>query len=121
MLLVQAIGHVGADAIVQVADGREFVTFRIAHTRRFKAADGQVTEHTQWIDCVMNGRPAVAPYLVKGQQVYINGTADLRVYDSAKDHCKKAGLQVRCSVVELLGSARSNDSQQTDDTNDRPF
>lgn len=121
MLLVQAIGHIGADAIVQVADGREFVSFRIAHTQRFKAADGQVTEHTQWIDCVMNGHPAVTPYLVKGQQVYVSGAANLRVYDSAKDHCKKAGLQVRCIAVELLGSPRTNDSQQANDTNDRPF
>lgn len=121
MLLVQAIGHIGADAIIQVADGREFCTFRVAHTRRFKAADGQVTEHTQWIDCVMNGRPAVAQYLVKGQQVYVSGAADLRVYDSAKDHCKKAGLQVRCLAIELLGSPRTNESQQANDTNDRPF
>lgn len=121
MLLVQAIGHIGADAIVQVADGREFVTFRIAHTRRFKSTDGQVTEHTQWIDCVINGRPAVAPYLIKGQQVYVTGTADLRVYDSAKDHCKKAGLQVRCNIVELLGSPRTNETQQPNENEDRPF
>lgn len=121
MLLVNAIGHLGADAIVQVADGREFVTFRIAHTRRFKSADGQVTEHTQWIDCVMNGRPAVAPYLVKGQMVFVSGAADLRVYDSAKDHCKKAGLQVRCIAVELLGSPRNNESQQPNETDAPPF
>lgn len=121
MLHVSAIGHLGADAIVQVADGREFVTFRIAHTRRFKAADGQVTEHTQWIDCVMNGRPPVAPYLVKGQQVFVTGSADLRVYDSAKDHCKKAGLQVRCNVVELLGSARTNETQHTNGNDAPPF
>lgn len=121
MLLVQAIGHIGADAIVQVADGREFVTFRIAHTQRFKAADGQVNEQTQWIDCILNGHPAVTPYLVKGQQVYVSGAASLRVYDSAKDHCKKAGLQVRCIAVELLGSPRANESQPANDTNDRPF
>ena len=29
MLLVQAIGHIGADAIFRKADGREFVSFRI--------------------------------------------------------------------------------------------
>lgn len=121
MLLVQAIGHVGADAVVQVADGREFVTFRIANKQLFKSADGQVTGHTQWIDCVMNGRPAVAPYLVKGQLVYVSGAANLRVYDSAKDHCKKAGLQVRCIAVELLGSPRSNRTPQPNDTNDKPF
>lgn len=121
MLLVQAIGHIGADAIVQVADGREFVSFRIAHTQRFKNADGQVSEHTQWIDCVMNGRPAVTPYLVKGQQVYVSGAANLRVYDSAKDHCKKAGLQVRCIAVELLGSPRTNDTQKPNETDAAPF
>lgn len=121
MLLVQAIGHIDADAIMQVADGREFITFSIAHTQRFKADDGQVTEHTQWIDCVMNGRPAVAPYLVKGRQVYVSGAASLRVYDSAKEHCKKVGLRVRCVAVELIGSPRSNNSQQPNDSNIKPF
>lgn len=121
MLHVSAIGHLGADAIMQVADGREFLTFRIAHTRRYKTADGQVTEYTQWIDCVMNGRPAVAQFLVKGQQVYVSGAADLRVYDSAKDHCKKAGLQVRCLAVELLGSPRTNETQHTNGNDAPPF
>lgn len=121
MLLVQAIGHIGADAIVQVADGHEFVSFRIAHTQRFKNAEGQVTEHTMWIDCIMNGHPAVTPYLVKGRQVYVSGAASLRVYNSPKEHCTKAGLQVRCIAVELLGSPRTNDSQQANDTSDQPF
>lgn len=121
MLQVLAVGHLGADAVIQVADGREFLTFRIAHSRKYKDANNQVHESTQWIDCVMNGRPAVAQYLVRGQQVYISGDADLRVYDSAKDHCKKAGIQVRVQRLELLGGPKSNENQQADDDPDKPF
>ena len=34
----------------------------------------------------------------------VMGTASLRIYDSAKDHCKKAGIRVNVRTLELLGA-----------------
>lgn len=103
-----AIGHLGSDAEVKAANGREFVTFRIAHTDRWTGEDGNAHESTQWIDCIINGHPAVFNYLKKGQQVFVCGPISLRIYSSAKDRCMKAGVTINVRTVELLG-ARADD------------
>lgn len=121
MLQVQAIGHLGGDAVVKNADGREFTSFRIAHSQKFTGQDGQTHEQTQWVDCVINGRPNVLPWLVKGQQVFVSGDATLRVYDSEKDRCKKAGLQVRVRVVELVGKRPENGNESNKTSDGAPF
>ena len=104
MFQVIAIGNLGGNALVKGEQGREFATFRVAHNERYTDTSGNQHETTVWIDCVMNGRPAVLPYLKAGQMVMVQGNASLRIYDSAKDHCKKAGIQINVSKLELLGS-----------------
>ena len=103
MLQAIVIGNLGANAEVKTANGREFTTFRIAHTDRWKDEAGQVHESTTWVDIIMNDRPKVLEYLKKGQMVYVQGNITLRVYSSQKDRCMKAGLTVNASKVELLG------------------
>lgn len=115
MLHVSVIGHLGADAVCQSANGKEFVSFRVAHTEKFTDDSGQVSEQTTWVDCIMNGRPHVLQYLRKGTQVYCTGSASLRVYDSAKYHCKMAGLQCRVRDLQLLASPKSNETHQTNE------
>lgn len=103
MLQTICIGHIGSDAQVKQANGSEFTTFRIAHSDRWKDEAGQVHEQTTWVDCIMNGRPNILQYLVKGQMVYVSGSTSLRVYSSPKDRCMKAGLTINVRQVELLG------------------
>lgn len=105
MFTVQAIGNIGSDAIVRSESGNEFVSFRIAHTSKWTDSEGHEHSKTQWIDCVMNGKPKVLEWLKRGQLVYISGSAQLRVYSSAKDRCMKAGVQVSVRQLELLGNA----------------
>lgn len=103
MLQGIAIGHIGGDAEVKNTNGREFTTFRIAHSDRWTDEAGQTHETTQWVDCVINGRPGVLDYLKKGQMVYVTGSLVCRVYSSAKDRCMKAGLTINVRNLELLG------------------
>lgn len=103
MLQATVIGHLGSDAEVKNVNGREFVAFRIANTDRWTDEAGQTHEETQWVDCTINGKPAVLPYLKRGQQVYVSGSAKSRVYSSAKDRCMKAGLSIAVRSIELLG------------------
>lgn len=97
------IGHIGNDAEVKTVNGQEFTTFRVAHSEKWTDAQGQAHEQTQWVDCVMNGSPAVLPYLKRGQLVYVEGSIKTRVYSSAKDRCMKAGLTISVRSIELLG------------------
>lgn len=104
MLQTTCIGHLGGDAVTKSENGKEFSVFRIADTQKWTDDAEQVHEETTWVDCVMNGKPAVLPYLKKGQQVFVTGSTKLRVYSSAKDRCMKAGLTINVRQVELLGA-----------------
>lgn len=97
------IGNLGADAEVKSVNGKEFTTFRVAHSDRWKDEQGQSHENTQWIDCAMSGRPNVVEYLRKGTMVYVSGSAQLRTYSSQKDRCIKAGITINVRSIELIG------------------
>lgn len=106
MLQATIIGNLGANAEIKSTDGREFVTFRIAHNDSFQRADGTKSEQSIWVDCTMscaNGRPAVLPYLTRGTAVCVVGNVSLRVYSSEKDRCMKAGLTIHVQKLELIG------------------
>ena len=111
MLIATLIGNLGANAEIKTADGREFVSFRVAHKDSYKGADGTRVESSMWVDCTMscsNGRPAVLPYLTKGTAVCVVGQVSTRVYSSEKDRCMKAGLKIHVQRVELIGAAGDN-------------
>ena len=106
MLTANLIGNLGGNAEIKAVDGREFVTFRVAHNESTRNVDGTRVERVQWVDCTMScdgGRPAILPYLVAGASVYVVGSLITRVYSSAKDRCYKAGLTIRVQRIELLG------------------
>lgn len=111
MLIATLIGNLGANAEIKTADGREFVSFRVAHNDSYKGADGNRVESSMWVDCTMscsNGRPAVLPFLTKGTAVCVVGQVSTRVYSSEKDRCMKAGLKIHVQRVELIGAAGDN-------------
>lgn len=111
MLIATLIGNLGANAEIKSADGREFVSFRVAHNDSYKGADGTRVESSMWVDCTMScasGRPAVLPYLTKGTAVCVVGQVSTRVYSSEKDRCMKAGLKIHVQRVELIGATGDN-------------
>lgn len=103
MISAILIGHIGANAETKNSNGNEFTTFRVAHSSTWKGQNGTVHEESTWVDCILNGRPAVTEYLVKGALVYIAGNCSLRIYSSKKDRCMKAGLTINVRDVQLLG------------------
>lgn len=108
MLQCTLIGNLGGNAEVKQADGREFVSFRVAHNDSYTDASGTKHDTVQWVDCTMNcdnGRPAVLPYLNAGTMVCVIGTIKTRIYSSEKDRCMKAGLTIRVQRIELLGGS----------------
>lgn len=103
MLQSIIVGYLGADAECKSENGKEFTTFRIAHTDRWTDGNGQTKESTQWVDVIMSGRPKVLDYLKGGTLVYVSGHSRLRCYSSEKARGFVAGLTISAVHVELLG------------------
>lgn len=106
MFKAEIIGHIGADVVKKNVDGREFITFRVAHTDSYTDASNNVHSDTTWIDVVLYRGDNILPYLKKGTQVYVRGSVSCKLYDSQKDKCKKISVQVRCDEIQLLSSKR---------------
>jgi len=103
MIKLQVIGNLGKDAQVNNVNGKSVINFNVAHTERFKDAQGNQKDRTTWVDCsYWTDRTAVAPYLKKGTQVYVEGTPDVRTYTTA-DGRNGASLTLRIVSVQLLG------------------
>lgn len=103
MLRLQVIGNLGADAEKKEANGRAFVSFRVAHSE--KRADG--TEVTTWVACAMNGDGGrVFEYLKKGVKVWVEGRPRIRTYSSPKTHQIEAGIDLSVDTLELCGGPK---------------
>jgi single-strand DNA-binding protein len=112
MIKLQVIGNLGKDAQVNNVNGKSVINFNVAHTERYKDAQGNQKDRTTWVDCsYWTDRTAVAPYLKKGTQVYVEGTPDVRTYTTA-DGRNGASLTLRIASVQLLGS-RGNGGDST--------
>lgn len=108
MIKLQVIGNLGKDALVNNVNGKNVINFTVAHTERFKDAQGNQKDRTTWVDCAYwTDRTAVAPYLKKGTQVYVEGQPDVRTY-TTQDGRTGATLSLRVVSVQLLG-AKSSD------------
>lgn len=103
MFQAKVVGYIGADAVTKNENGKEFTTFRVAHTDRYKDENGTEHSTTQWVDVIMNGRPNVAEFLKVGTQVYVEGHAKLRCYSSEAARGFVAGIRITPTSLELLG------------------
>lgn len=117
MLQTIVIGNVGADAQVNNKDGREFITFRVAHNDTWTDQAGQQHSTTIWVDCIMNGHPKVADFIKAGAQIYCSGRTSVRVYSSQKDRCMKAGIAINVDSVQLLGGVTDEVPRRLYDAN----
>jgi len=98
------IGHLGRDAETAYTASQVAVTkFSVATNRRWKdQATGEWKEETDWTRVVLWRGENVAPYLVKGTQVYVEGRLQTRSYDD-KDGKKVWATDVVADEVILLG------------------
>lgn len=109
MFKIEVIGNLGSSAEIKNESGNKFVSFSVAHTDRWTSTDGQKTEETTWVDCIMNNvDSAVIPFLKAGTKVFVRGYGRLRIFSSAKERRMKAGVTCVVQEVELCGG--QNDS-----------
>src|SRR6476620_4944984 len=108
MIKMQVIGNLGKDCVVNTVNGRNVINFTVAHTEKYKDSQGNNQEKTTWVDCAYwTDRTAVAPYLQKGTQVFVEGTPEVRSF-TRNDGTAGASLSLRVREVQLLGRKGEN-------------
>lgn len=112
MIKLQIIGNLGKDCIVKEINGKNVINFSVAHSERYKDAQGNQKERTTWVECAYwTDRTAIAPYLTKGTTVYAEGTPEADGYTN-KEGQAAATLRMRVQNIQLLGGNRDGQSGQ---------
>lgn len=108
MIKMQVIGNLGKDCVVNTVNGKNVINFTVAHTEKYRDSQGNNQEKTTWVDCAYwTDRTAIAPYLQKGQQVYVEGTPEARSF-TRNDGTAGSSLTIRVREVQLLGRRNEN-------------
>jgi single-strand DNA-binding protein len=114
MIKMQVIGNLGKDCTTNIVSGKNVINFNVAHTERYKDNQNNQKEKTIWVDCAYwTERTGIAPYLKKGQQVYVEGIPDMRTYTKS-DGTFGASLTLRVLSVQLLGGAMKGEEGGSD-------
>jgi single-strand DNA-binding protein len=98
------VGRLGKDAETKFTAGGTSVTkFSVATSRRWKdQQSGEWKEETNWSNITFWRGENVAPYLLKGTQIYVEGRLQTRSYED-KDGKKVYATDVVADDVILLG------------------
>ena len=113
MIKLMVIGNLGKDCTVNTVNGKNVINFSVAHTEKFKDSSGAQREKTIWVECAYwTDRTGISPYLKKGQQVYAEGSPEVRTYQT-NDGKSGASLSMRVQSVQLLGNRGENAGAQS--------
>jgi single-strand DNA-binding protein len=108
MIKMQVIGRLGKDCVVNAVNGKNVMNFTVAHSEKYKDSQGVLQEKTTWVDCAYwSDRTAIAPYLQKGTQVFVEGQPEARSFQR-NDGTPGSSLSLRVREVQLLGSKNEN-------------
>lgn len=101
------IGWLGRDP--ETNDGRTVARFSVGVTERWRDAEGNDKEHTEWFRVVcFNGVAAACwQYLSRGRQVYVEGRLRTRTYTS-RDGEEKTVTELLAQSVIFLGGPRAD-------------
>jgi single-strand DNA-binding protein len=101
---VQLIGYLGRDPESKYTPtGKRVTDFPIGITQRWRDADGQPQEHTEWVNIEAWGRLAETchEYLGKGSLVYIDGRLRTDRYEDQQGEARSF-TKVVAQTVQFL-------------------
>ena len=108
MIKMQVIGNLGKDCIVNTVNGKNVINFTVAHTEKYRDSSGNNQEKTTWVDCAYwSDKTAIAPYLQKGTQVFVEGAPEVRSF-TRNDGSAGSSLTLRVREIQLLGRKGEN-------------
>ena len=102
---VQLIGNLGNDPeIITLDSGKKLAKFSIATNESYKNSKGEKVQDTQWHNVIAWNKTAeiVEKYLVKGNEVAIEGKLTNRSYED-KDGVKKYVTEIIVNDLLMLG------------------
>jgi single-strand DNA-binding protein len=92
-----------------VKDNRRVVSFAVAINDKFKSRKSSVpVKTTLFVNCSYWVNTAIAPYLVKGTIVEVEGRLSVDAYQSGND--VKASLNVHVNSIRLHGKGSGNET-----------
>jgi len=123
---VMIIGRLGRDPEMRYTpSGRPVTTFSVATSRSWSTSDGERRTETEWFNVVAWGSLAEIcnQYLVKGQQVYVEGRLQSRNWED-NDGRRHTSVEVVANEMIMLDKRRSPDDQPDEseaDEDEFPF
>lgn len=106
MLQFTVIGNLGQNAELKTINGRQYVTFDVAHSNSWTDEAGNEHSEMLWVSCIMSGDGGkLLQYLTKGRKVFVSGDGSVRCYSSAVQRRMMAGANISVRQIELLGGA----------------
>ncbi len=113
---VMIIGRLGRDPEMRYTpSGRPVTTFSIATSRTWNTSDGERRAETEWFNVVAWGNLAeiCKQYLVKGQQVYIEGRLQTRHWEDGEG-TKHSTTEIVANEMIMLGDRRDTNNASPD-------
>lgn len=108
---MQFIGRLAADPEARyTSEGRLVANFRVAVNRRWKDAQGEQQEATEWVDVAAWGKlgELCDQYLKKGRRVWVRGRPEARAW-IGKDGEAHAALRVTAREVQFLDGGKEGE------------
>ncbi len=79
MQQITIIGHLGKDAIIRSANGKDLLTFNVCVTESYKNNAGERVEESTWYSCIYHSTWLCA-YLKKGNSIRLSGSLKAKIY-----------------------------------------
>ena len=112
MQQIQIIGNLGANAQVQVLNGKQYATFDVGVTEKIGTGEN-AKKSTIWYSCVYARYDApIIQYLKTGQTVFIEGKPRYQLYDSQKYRCKMIDVSIMVDKIHLCGRIQGESRQE---------
>ena len=105
----QVIGHVGSDPkIITSPNGTKIANLSIATTEKYKNANGDRVESTEWHSIIAFGVRAelIEKYVNKGSQILVSGKLQTRDYLD-KDGKKTYRTEIICNELMFLDKTKN--------------
>ena len=113
---VMIIGHLGKDPEMRYTpSGRPVTNFNVATSRSWNTSDGERRTETEWFNVVAWSSLAEIcnKYLVKGQQVYVEGRLQSRSWED-NDGRRHTSVEVVANEMIMLGKRQSSNDQSVE-------
>jgi len=115
---ILVIGNLGSDPEMRYTpNGNAVTSFSVATNRRYRTADGETREETEWFRVNAWNRlgETCNQYLQRGSKIYVEGTLTSDAYLS-NDGEPRASLDIRATEVRFLDSRNASSGNNTSES-----